>query len=181
MVSLASMARFDPNRKDVMTFRTRTAISVGAASVMSVSALAAAPAQAASSPDRVAARAGVSQSAAPKADLNDICTLIGLGSGAAGITKALAKGASWVGIGASAGCWLLNEGEKMTPAERRAVVRQAYADWEAKSAVEQLEEFGLSCRLDDGGGGGGGTDRAMAGVAYYTVDGKKYRCTGVRD
>lgn len=163
-----------------MSAKVRTTLSLGAASALSVSALAVAPAQAGTGPDRSPTRSAVTTHTAQRDTLNNVCTLIGFGTGGAGLAKALAKGATWVGIGASAGCWLLSEAQEQTPKQKRAAMLAAYRDWESKSALEQLESFGLSCRRDDGGGGGG-TDRAMAGVAYYKVDGKIYRCTGTRD
>lgn len=118
------------------------------------------------------------------AGADEICAILGIGSGAAGASKALAKGASWVGIGASIGCYWYSQGKKATPAEKRAVMLKSYKNYQAKSSLGKLEALGYSCRKKDEGGGGG-TDSAsvepMAGYRTITMKGVDYTCGNIRD
>lgn len=123
------------------------------------------------------------------AGADEICAVLGIGSGAAGAAKALAKGASWVGIGASIGCYWYSQGKKVTPAKKRAVMLKAYRNYQAKSELGKLDALGYYCRKD-GGGGGGGTDVApvagtdvepKAGWRTIVMKGVKYKCTATHD
>lgn len=121
---------------------------------------------------------------------DEICAVLGIGSGAAGLTKALAKGASWVGIGASVGCYAYTKAKQATPAQKRAAMIKSYKKYQAMSDLKKLDALGYYCRKQ-GGGGGGGTDIApankasdvqvMAGWRTIKMKGVKYSCTASRD
>ncbi|RII13778.1 hypothetical protein DSC45_22755 [Streptomyces sp. YIM 130001] len=122
---------------------------------------------------------------------DEICAVLGIGSGAAGLTKALAKGASWVGIGASIGCYAYTKAKEATPAQKRAAMLKSYKKYQAMSAIKKLDALGYYCRKE-GGGGGGGTDVApagtnaapigtLAGWRTITMKGVDYKCTATRD
>ncbi|MGC9543388.1 hypothetical protein [Streptomyces sp. UG1] len=115
---------------------------------------------------------------------NEICTVLGIGSGAAGLTKALAKGASWVGIGASVGCYLYSKAQEATPAEKRAAMIRSYKKYQAMSDIKKLDALGYYCRKKDSGGGGG-TDvaplDARAGWTDIKMKGVTYKCTATGD
>ncbi|OEV02962.1 hypothetical protein K378_03829 [Streptomyces sp. Amel2xB2] len=121
------------------------------------------------------------------AGADEICAILGIGSGAAGASKALAKGASWVGIGASIGCYWYSQGKKATPAEKRAVMLKSYKNYQAKSDLGKLDALGYYCRKDDGGGSSGGTDLApaepqpKAGWRTIVMKGVSYKCTATHD
>ncbi|MEU6993681.1 hypothetical protein ABZ953_23880 [Streptomyces sp. NPDC046465] len=118
---------------------------------------------------------------------DEICAVLGIGSGAAGLAKALAKGASWVGIGASVGCYAYTKAKEATPAQKRAAMIKSYKKYQAMSAIKKLDALGYYCRKE--GGGGGGTDVAptnstvgvMAGWRTIKMKGVKYSCTASRD
>lgn len=118
------------------------------------------------------------------AGADEICAILGIGSGAAGLTKALARGASWVGIGASVGCYLYTQAKKVTPAEQRAAMEKSYKNYQSKSALGKLDALGYYCKKE-GGGGGGGTDSApmevKAGWRTIVMKGVEYKCTAIRD
>ncbi|TSB24570.1 hypothetical protein [Streptomyces benahoarensis] len=153
-------------------------------------------AQAASSPgessgegNAISARSTAAADPQVQAGADEICAVIGIGSGAAGLTKALAKGASWVGIGASIGCYAYTKAKQATPAQKRAAMLASYKKYQAMSALKKLDALGYYCRKE-GGGGGGGTDVAptnsasvgtMAGWRTITMKGVKYSCTATRD
>jgi hypothetical protein len=126
--------------------------------------------------------------AAPEAQLragaDEICTVLGIGSGAAGLSKALAKGASWVGIGASVGCYLYSQAKNATPAEKRAAMIKSYKKYQAMSALKKLEALGYDCRKKDSGGGGG-TDSApvntRVGFRDIKMKGVTYKCSAIGD
>ncbi|MFG2527445.1 hypothetical protein [Streptomyces sp. NPDC048516] len=125
---------------------------------------------------RSAARAQVHAAGA-----DEICAVLGIGSGAAGLTKALAKGASWVGIGASVGCYAYTKAKQATPAQKRAAMIKSYKNYQAKSDLGKLEALGYSCRKE-GGGGGGGTDfAAFTGYRDIKMKGVTYKCGNIRD
>ncbi|MFH8611277.1 hypothetical protein ACH4D5_27745 [Streptomyces sp. NPDC018029] len=119
---------------------------------------------------------------------DEICAVLGIGSGAAGLAKALAKGASWVGIGASVGCYAYTKAKQATPAQKRAAMIKSYKKYQAMSDIKKLDALGYYCRKEDGGGGGG-TDVApmnttvgvMAGWRTIKMKGVKYSCTASRD
>jgi hypothetical protein len=115
---------------------------------------------------------------------DEICTVLGIGSGAAGLSKALAKGASWTGIGASIGCYLYSKAKEATPAERRAAMIKSYNDYQRKSDLKKLEALGYSCRKKDSGGGGG-TDAApmntRVGYRDIKMKGVTYKCSAIGD
>ncbi|MFF1375226.1 hypothetical protein [Streptomyces sp. NPDC058308] len=119
---------------------------------------------------------------------DEICAVLGIGSGAAGLAKALAKGASWVGIGASVGCYAYTKAKQATPAQKRAAMIKSYKKYQAMSDIKKLDALGYYCRKQ-GGGGGGGTDVApvnttvgvMAGWRTIKMKGVKYSCTASRD
>ncbi|MEU5895392.1 MULTISPECIES: hypothetical protein [Streptomyces] len=121
---------------------------------------------------------------------DEICAVLGIGSGAAGLAKALAKGASWVGIGASVGCYAYTKAKEATPAQKRAAMIKSYKKYQAMSDLKKLDALGYYCRKQ-GGGGGGGTDVApvnssstvgvMAGWRTIKMKGVKYSCTASRD
>lgn len=119
---------------------------------------------------------------------DEICAVLGIGSGAAGLAKALAKGASWVGIGASVGCYAYTKAKQATPAQKRAAMIESYKKYQAMSDIKKLDALGYYCRKE-GGGGGGGTDVApmnttvgvMAGWRTIKMKGVKYSCTASRD
>ena len=115
---------------------------------------------------------------------DEICAVVGIGSGAAGLTKALAKGASWVGIGASIGCYLYTKAKEATPAERRAAMIKSYKNYQAKTDLKKLEALGYSCHKKDGGGGGG-TDStpvsAKVGYRDIKMKGVTYKCSAIGD
>lgn len=116
---------------------------------------------------------------------NEICTVLGIGSGAAGLTKALAKGASWVGIGASVGCYLYSKAQEATPAQKRAAMIASYKKYQAMSDIKKLDALGYYCRKKDSGGGGGGTDVAPRNTRIGWTDikmkGVTYTCTATGD
>ncbi|MGX1756618.1 hypothetical protein ACWIG5_06835 [Streptomyces lydicus] len=115
------------------------------------------------------------------AGADEICAVLGIGSGAAGLSKALAKGASWVGIGASVGCYAYTKAKEATPAQKRAAMIKSYNNYQAKSDLGKLEALGYSCRKE-GGGGGGGTDFAsFAGYRDIKMKGVTYKCGNIRD
>ncbi|MGW9433477.1 hypothetical protein ACWHA1_36870 [Streptomyces decoyicus] len=119
------------------------------------------------------------------AGADEICAVLGIGSGAAGLSKALAKGASWVGIGASVGCYAYTKAKNATPAEKRAAMLKSYRNYQAKSDLGKLDALGYYCRKKGGGGGGGGTDFAslnmMIGYRDIKMKGVTYSCTNIRD
>ncbi|NUH42291.1 hypothetical protein HUF15_37175 [Streptomyces samsunensis] len=130
--------------------------------------------------DSVVARASA-EAPIRAAGADEICAVLGIGSGAAGLTKALAKGASWVGIGASIGCYAYTKAKEATPASKRAAMIKSYKNYQAKSDLGKLDALGYYCRKD-GGGGGGGTDLApMAGWRKIKMKGVTYSCTATRD
>ncbi|WP_088799715.1 MULTISPECIES: hypothetical protein [unclassified Streptomyces] len=115
------------------------------------------------------------------AGADEICAVLGIGSGAAGLSKALAKGASWVGIGASVGCYAYTKAKEATPAQKRAAMIKSYKNYQAKSDLGKLEALGYSCRKE-GGGGGGGTDFAsFVGYRDIKMKGVTYKCGNIRD
>ncbi|WP_432003129.1 hypothetical protein [Streptomyces sioyaensis] len=127
-----------------------------------------------------AARATEAQVRAAGAD--EICAVLGIGSGAAGLSKALAKGASWVGIGASVGCYAYTKAKNATPAQKRAAMMKSYRNYQAKSDLGKLDALGYYCRKKGGGGGGGGTDfAALIGYRDIKMKGVTYTCTNIRD
>lgn len=109
--------------------------------------------------------------------------MLGVGSGAAGASKALSKGANWVGVGAAVGCWLYAEAQEVTPAEQRAAMERSYNDYQAKSDIGKLDALGYACQVADGNGGGDGTDsvNAMIGSRTITMKGVDYSCRQIRD
>ncbi|MFD4631997.1 hypothetical protein ACFVYR_15930 [Streptomyces sp. NPDC058284] len=125
----------------------------------------------------------VAQSAADYQALgaDEICAVLGIGSGAAGLTKALAKGASWVGIGASVGCYAYTKAKQVTPAQKRAAMIRSYKKYQAMSAIKKLDALGYYCRKESGGGGGGTDVAPMAGWRTIKMKGVKYSCTASRD
>ncbi|MFE0101795.1 hypothetical protein [Streptomyces sp. NPDC059009] len=141
-----------------------------------------------------AAEQSATESQAVGAD--EICAVLGIGSGAAGLTKALAKGASWVGIGASIGCYAYTKAKQVTPAQKRAAMIKSYKKYQAMSALKKLDALGYYCRKQSGGGGGGtdvapanavgpahavGPITTMAGWRTIKMKGVKYSCTANRD
>jgi hypothetical protein len=116
---------------------------------------------------------------------DEICAVIGIGSGAAGLTKALAKGASWVGIGASIGCYLYTKAKEATPAEKRAAMIASYNKYQAMSDLKKLDALGYYCRKKSSGGGGGGGDVAplntRIGWRDIKMKGVTYSCTATGD
>ncbi len=136
----------------------------------------------------VAAPAAQATSASPApttraAPADDICLVLGVGSGAAGASKALSKGANVVGIGAAVGCWLYTEAQEVTPAEQRAAMEQSYNDYQAKSELGKLDALGYSCQVAGGNGGGDGTDSVQTkiGSRTITMKGVDYSCRQIRD
>ncbi|MFI6011299.1 hypothetical protein ACIBAG_21180 [Streptomyces sp. NPDC051243] len=128
-----------------------------------------------------------------RAGADEICTVLGIGSGAAGLSKALAKGASWVGIGASIGCYLYSQAKNATPAEKRAAMIKSYNKYQAMSDLKKLDALGYYCRKKNTGGGGG-TDAAptdvntnvnrvsvRAGWRDIKMKGVTYSCTATGD
>ncbi|MCT9142751.1 hypothetical protein [Streptomyces violarus] len=121
-----------------------------------------------------------------RAGADEICAVLGIGSGAAGLTKALAKGASVVGIGASVGCYAYTKAKEATPAERRAAMIASYKKYQAMSDIEKLDALGYYCRKKESGGGGG-TDVAptnptvKAGYRDIRMKGVTYKCTATGD
>lgn len=117
------------------------------------------------------------------APADDVCAVFGLGTGLAGATKTLAKGANWVGIGATAGCWLYSEAQEVTPEEQRAAMQQSYNDYQAKSELGKLDALGYSCQVAGGNGGGDGTDSVQTriGSRTITMKGVDYSCRQIRD
>ncbi|GHE42803.1 hypothetical protein [Streptomyces capitiformicae] len=121
-----------------------------------------------------------------RAGADEICTVMGIGSGAAGLTKALAKGASVVGIGASVGCYLYSQAKNATPEQKRAAMTKSYREYQAKSDLKKLEALGYSCRKKNSGGGGGG-DIAPADVTVKVgfrdikMKGVTYKCSAIGD
>lgn len=116
------------------------------------------------------------------AGADEICAVLGIGSGAAGLSKALAKGASWVGIGASVGCYAYTKAKNATPAQKRAAMLKSYRNYQAKSDLGKLDALGYYCRKKGGGGGGGGTDFApFIGYRDIKMKGVTYTCTNTRD
>ncbi|SOR80458.1 MULTISPECIES: hypothetical protein [Streptomyces] len=121
-----------------------------------------------------------------RAGADEICAVLGIGSGAAGLTKALAKGASWVGIGASIGCYAYTKAKEATPAQKRAAMIASYKKYQAMSDIKKLDALGYYCRKKDSGGGGG-TDVAPTDptvkVGYHDIrmKGVTYKCTATGD
>ncbi|AZQ40865.1 hypothetical protein EJ357_42310 [Streptomyces cyaneochromogenes] len=126
------------------------------------------------------ATAGQSRAAA-----DDICFVLGVGTGAAGFAKALAKGASWAGIGAAVGCYAYTLAKQSTPAQKRAVMIASYKKYQAMSDLKKLDALGYYCRKKDSGGGGGGTDAAPLNTRIGWTDikmrGVTYTCTATGD
>lgn len=125
-----------------------------------------------------------------RAGADEICAVIGIGSGAAGLTKALAKGASWVGIGASIGCYLYTKAKEQTPAAKRAAMIKAYNEYQRKTDLQKLDALGYYCRKESGGGGGGGDfasvtpntpNIARVGWRDIKMKGVTYKCTATGD
>lgn len=125
-----------------------------------------------------------------RAGADEICAVIGIGSGAAGLTKALAKGASWVGIGASIGCYLYTKAKEQTPAAKRAAMIKAYNAYQRKTDLQKLDALGYYCRKESGGGGGGGDFASVtpnspnmprAGWRDIKMKGVTYKCTANGD
>ncbi|MFF4252139.1 hypothetical protein ACFY1L_13105 [Streptomyces sp. NPDC001663] len=124
-----------------------------------------------------------------RAGADEICAVIGIGSGAAGLTKALAKGASWVGIGASIGCYLYTKAKEQTPAAKRAAMIKAYNEYQSKTDLKKLDALGYYCRKKSSGGGGGGdfanvtanTVTPKAGWRDIKMKGVVYECTAEGD
>ncbi|MFJ8535619.1 hypothetical protein [Streptomyces sp. NPDC093591] len=120
-----------------------------------------------------------------RVDANDICTILGIGTGAAGLAKALAKGASVAGIGAAVGCYLYSKAKEATPAQRRAAMIASYKKYHAMSDLKKLDALGYYCRKKDSGGGGGGTDVAPLNTKIGWTDikmrGVTYTCTANGD
>ena len=135
--------------------------------------------------DRAAVFAQASTAGQARVGANEICTVLGIGSGAAGLAKALAKGASWVGIGASVGCYLYSKAKEATPAQRRAAMIASYKKYQAMSDIKKLDALGYYCRKKDSGGGGGGTDVAPLNTRIGWTDikmkGVTYTCTATGD
>lgn len=115
------------------------------------------------------------------AGADEICAVLGIGSGAAGLSKALAKGASWVGIGASVGCYAYTKAKNATPAEKRAAMMRSYRNYQAKSDLGKLDALGYYCRKKDGGGGGGTDIAPLIGWRDIRMKGVTYTCTNTRD
>lgn len=121
-----------------------------------------------------------------RAGADEICAVLGIGSGAAGLSKALAKGASWVGIGASIGCYAYTKAKEATPAEKRAAMIESYKKYQAMSDIKKLEALGYYCRKKDSGGGGGGdvapaTPTVKVGYRDIRMKGVTYKCTATGD
>ncbi|MGI5376523.1 hypothetical protein ACQEV2_20160 [Streptomyces sp. CA-251387] len=135
--------------------------------------------------DRAAPVAQAATAEQVRAGADEICTVLGIGSGAAGLSKALAKGASWVGIGASIGCYLYSQAKNATPAEKRAAMIKSYKKYQAMSDLKKLDALGYYCRKKDSGGGGGGTDfvplNTRIGWTDIKMKGVTYTCTAARD
>lgn len=112
---------------------------------------------------------------------DEICAVLGIGSGAAGLTKALARGASWVGIGASVGCYAYTKAKQVTPAQKRAAMIKSYKKYQAMSAIKRLDAVGYYCRKKSDGGGGGTDVAPMAGWRTIKMKGVEYSCTAIRD
>ncbi|MFG2554576.1 hypothetical protein ACGFWF_32205 [Streptomyces sp. NPDC048581] len=119
-----------------------------------------------------------------RAGADEICLVLGIGSGSAGLAKALAKGASWVGIGASVGCYLYTKAKEATPAQKRAAMIKSYKKYQAMSDIKKLDALGYYCRKKDSGGGGG-TDVAplntRIGWRDIKMKGITYTCTATGD
>ncbi|WP_239472128.1 hypothetical protein [Streptomyces sp. NEAU-S7GS2] len=115
------------------------------------------------------------------AGADEICAVLGIGSGAAGLSKALAKGASWVGIGASVGCYAYTKAKNATPAQKRAAMMKSYRNYQAKSDLGKLDALGYYCRKKSGGGGGGTDFAALIGYRDIKMKGVTYTCTNIRD
>ncbi|KUO06812.1 hypothetical protein AQJ58_38800 [Streptomyces sp. DSM 15324] len=121
-----------------------------------------------------------------RAGADEICTVLGIGSGAAGLSRALAKGASWVGIGASVGCYLYSQAKNATPAQKRAAMIASYESYQAKSDLKKLEALGYDCRRAGGGGGGGGDVAPLnttlrVGFRDIEMKGVTYTCSAIGD
>lgn len=133
---------------------------------------------------RTAAVAQAATAGQARAGADEICTVLGIGSGAAGLSKALAKGASWVGIGASIGCYLYSQAKNATPAQKRAAMIESYEKYQAMSDLKKLDALGYYCRKKDSGGGGG-TDVAPLNTRIGWTDikmkGVTYTCTATGD
>ncbi|EFL33528.1 predicted protein [Streptomyces viridochromogenes DSM 40736] len=137
----------------------------------------------------VGAQAASAAEAQPevRAGADEICAVLGIGSGAAGLSKALAKGASWVGIGASIGCYAYTKAKEATPAEKRAAMIKSYKKYQAMSDIKKLDALGYYCRKKESGGGGGtdvapaGNPTVMVGWRDIKMKGVTYKCTANRD
>ncbi|MEU6370130.1 hypothetical protein ABZ876_31500 [Streptomyces sp. NPDC046931] len=119
-----------------------------------------------------------------RAGADEICAVLGIGSGAAGLTKALAKGASWVGIGASIGCYLYTKAKQVTPREKQAAMIKAYNEYQRKSDLKKLEALGYYCHKKSSGGGGGGDVAPVdprIGYRDIKMKGVTYKCTATGD
>lgn len=117
---------------------------------------------------------------------DDICFVIGVGSGAAGFRKALAKGASWVGIGAAIGCYAYSLAKDDTPARQREAMIASYKKYHAMSDLKKLDALGYYCRKKESGGGGGGSGDAAPlntrlGWTDIKMRGVTYTCTATGD
>ncbi|MFJ4538596.1 hypothetical protein ACIP39_21950 [Streptomyces tibetensis] len=136
----------------------------------------------------VGAQAAQASPAQPevRAGADEICAVLGIGSGAAGLSKALAKGASWVGIGASIGCYAYTKAKEATPAQKRAAMIASYKKYQAMSDIKKLDALGYYCRKKESGGGGG-SDVAPSDVSVKAgwrdikMKGVTYKCTATGD
>ncbi|MFJ2818293.1 hypothetical protein [Streptomyces sp. NPDC087294] len=140
--------------------------------------------------EKVAAAAQAATEMQASVGSDEICAVVGIGSGAAGLSKALAKGASWVGIGASIGCYLYTQAKKATPAQKRAAMIKSYKSYQAKSDLKKLEALGYSCRKKSTGGGGGDIAplnsksvpiSPKVGYRDIKMKGVTYKCSAIGD
>lgn len=140
----------------------------------------------ASAADTAAASSSVVQSTSQAtAGVDEVCAILGIGSGAAGMSKALAKGGSWLGIGAAIACYTWVKASQVSPEEKRAYYKRAYEKWRAKGELGKLKDLGWDCHRYDPGGGGGtdstsathSTTAASLGYRILKMRGLTYRCT----
>ena len=117
---------------------------------------------------------------------DEICLLLGIGTGANATSKAINKGLKWLGIGAAIGCYTYTKMSQVTPAQSRAAVLAAYNEYNAKSAIGKLSALGYSCTKQSGGGGG--TDAVapsavvpMIGYRTIIMKGVSYKCGNLYD
>jgi hypothetical protein len=112
---------------------------------------------------------------------NEICTIFGVGASAAGLAKAVAKGASFAGMAAAMGCYAYSQISAVTPAQARAATLASYNRYNAMTDLQKLNAQGYGCRKITSGGGGTDTVIPNIGTRTIVMKGVSYSCTNMYD